>query len=212
MIVHKKYTSSESFQDTNFDFEFDNNKMRLYDECKFSGSGFNDDFEIGECSIAHQIIKHCNNVIEIGGGTGKVSHAINSILQKHNKGSQHIVIEPGVGGTGNHGNEHIYINKKNFNDQYTILKKFANDLTFEDLEILNSKPDCLYVDCEGCLHDFQKTKIGKFILKNVRFIVNEMDGHNNKIIKQWRKSNFKKIGEGYGCGTNCSTYVMYKKQ
>ena len=66
-----------------FNFILDNNyKLKIYDNCKFSGYGFDDNWEIGECSIANQVIPYCKNVLEIGGGTGKVSHIINQILKK----------------------------------------------------------------------------------------------------------------------------------
>ena len=189
-------------------------KLKLYDNCKFSGYGFNDNHEFGECSVANQIIPLCENVIEIGGGTGKVSHMINTLLKDK---TQHIVIEPGEGGRGNHGNKKIYINKENFGDKYTIIKKYAENLNYNDLKILKKKPDCLYVDCEGCLYKFQETNIGKYILKNVKYIVNEMDGFiidkntNDKIKEQWIKNNFEKIGIGYGCGVRCDTEIWKKK-
>ena len=119
-------------------------------------------------------------------------------------------MEPGVGGSGNHGDVHIYNNKKNFNDKYTILKKFANDLTMRDLQILDNKLYCLYVDCEGCLHAFFETEIGKYCLQNARFVVNEMDGYNTEIIQTLSKYNFKQIAVGYGCGINCDTKIWYK--
>lgn len=195
-----------------FDFNLDDTgKMKLYDSCKFSGNGFGNNHELGECSIAVQVIPLCKNVLEIGGGAGKVSHMINSILKKRGLENKHIVMEPGVGGTGNHGDKHIYDNKKNFDDKYTILKKFADDLNMTDLQILDNKPDCLYVDCEGCLHSFFETEIGKYCLQNARFVVNEMDGNNTEIIQSLKKFNFKKIAVGYGCETNCETEVWYKE-
>lgn len=184
-------------------------KFKIYDKCKFSGVGFDVNHEIGECSVAIQVIPLCKNVIEIGGGTGKVSHMINSLLEDK---TQHIVVEPGVGGTGNHGDTIIYENKKNFGDKYTIVKKFAENLVYDDIKILKDNPDCLYVDCEGCLFNFQKTEIGKHILKHVRYIINEMDGNNNEIIQQWKDNNFVKIGTGYGCGTWCNTEIWHKSE
>jgi hypothetical protein len=194
----------------------DNGKFKIYDECKFSGEGFNEDHEIGECSVAIQIIPLCNNVLEIGGGAGKVSHMINSVLAKRNLETQHIVVEPGSDGFGHHGDEKIYINKNNFNDKYTIVKKLCNDLTFDDIKILDNPPDCLYTDCEGCLKDCQETPFFKYVLDNVRFIINEMDGfiqsneHDDHIRNIWILHGFKKIGVGYGCGLSCNTEIWSK--
>lgn len=47
------------------------------DRCYFSGNGFGKNHEIGECSLAYSIIPKVENVVEIGGGAGKVSHVIN---------------------------------------------------------------------------------------------------------------------------------------
>tara|TARA_Y100001970_G_scaffold186363_1_gene226666 strand:- start:10249 stop:10491 length:243 start_codon:yes stop_codon:yes gene_type:complete len=76
---------------------------------------------------------------------------------------------------------------------------------------------------------FSNTEIGKYILNNVRFIINEMDGfvkvnnkenkdnvdNNNildkKIRQQWSNSNHIKLTEGYGCGKRCNTEVWVKK-
>uniref|UniRef100_A0A6C0I9W9 Methyltransferase n=1 Tax=viral metagenome TaxID=1070528 RepID=A0A6C0I9W9_9ZZZZ len=192
------------------------NKMRLYDECKFTGVGFNEAHEHGECSMAHQIIPLCKNVLEIGGGAGKVSHAINTLLSKRNLETKHVVVEPGSIGLGNHGDVNIYENKKNFNDKYTIIKKLCEDLTMDDLHVLEGPPDCLYTDCEGCLHKFFTTDIGKYVLDNVRFIVNEMDGMILKIddatiVELWKKNGFVLVGSGYGCGTDCETQVWYRQ-
>ena len=42
-----------------FNFEYDKNqKLKLYDECKFEGYGFNKLHEIGECSISIQVIPY----------------------------------------------------------------------------------------------------------------------------------------------------------
>ena len=104
------------------EFELDDKgKLKIQEKCKFSGSGFDDNHELGECSVALQIIPKVNNVLEIGGGAGKVSHMINLILQKRGLGRKHIVMEPGSGGNGNHGDIHLWKNKEIFKDKYTIL-------------------------------------------------------------------------------------------
>ncbi len=149
------------------------------------------------------------NVVEIGGGAGKVSHVINTLLTDR---TQHIVVEPGVGGRGNHGDEHLKNNKKKFDDQYTIIKKFANDLVMSDLDVLKNKPQCLYVDCEGCLNSFMSTPVGSYLLKNVEFIVNEMDGHNDKIRNTCKQNGFELYMIGYGCEKRCKTEVWKKKR
>jgi hypothetical protein len=187
----------------------ENNKLKIYEECKFKGDGFDESWELGECSVAFQIIPHCKNVIEIGGGAGKVSHIINKLLKERNIENLHLVLEPNDDNTMG-GNDNIYKNKKNFKDKYTILEKYANDLTMDDLSILEGPPDCLYSDCEGCLFDFLKTDIGKYVLNNIRFVVNEMDGHNEELNEIWKQNNFKKIATGYGCGEACDTEIWYK--
>jgi len=199
-----------------FNFNLDNNnKLKIYDNCKFSGYGFDDNWEIGECSIANQIIPYCKNVLEIGGGTGKVSHKINQVLKKRRREYRHLVLEPNDENTMG-GNNNIYKNKKKFNDKYTILEKYAENLTTDDLKILKGPPDCLYSDCEGCLYSFFNTDIGKYVLNNVRFIVNEMDGFtkgediDNNLRNIWNSNSFKKIGTGYGCGISCDTEIWYK--
>ena len=200
-----------------FNFDLDESgKLKIYDECKFSGYGFNDDWEIGECSIAYQVVPYCNNVLEIGGGSGKVSHIINKILDKKGISNRHLVLEPNDENTMG-GNDNIYKNKQKFNDNYTILEKYAQNLTMEDLDVLDDPPDCLYADCEGCLYEFMNTDIGKYVLNNVRFIVNEMDGFtineniDDNLRNLWKENGFKKIGVGYGCGTACETDVWFRK-
>ena len=93
----------------------------------------------------------------------------------------------------------------------------AENMDFSDLSPLNGPPECLYVDCEGCLEDFHKTELGKYVLSNVRFIVNEMDGFarrptlDNELRVVWKSYGFKKIGAGYGCYKNsCDTEVWSK--
>ena len=187
------------------------NYKKIDDRCKFSGEGFDDNWELGECSIAFKIIPHVNNVLEIGGGSGKVSHIINKILSERNLEKKHIVVEP-IGKETMKGN-HIKTNKKNFGDKYTLVEKYCENMNMNDLKILEGPPDCLYSDCEGCLLKFFKTEIGKYVLKNVRYIVNEMDGFvinntlDNELRKLWRDNGLKKIGEGYGCGVNCVTDI-----
>ena len=190
----------------------------IKDECKFAGSGFGKNHELGECSLAFQVIPYCDSVLEIGGGAGKVSHMINTLLKNPSK---HVVIEPGKGGRGNHGDEHLWKNQKHFNDKYTIIKKYANDLVTDDLKKLGEHgPDCLYVDCEGCLLSFlTDSTIGKSILKSkkLKFIVNEMDGftssiphHDNQLKKLLKDNGFDVYAKGAGCGVRCETLVWKK--
>ena len=68
----------------------------------------------------------------------------------------------------------------------------------------------MFVDCEGCLSDFFTTDIGKFLLLNVRYVVNEMDGNNSVITESLVKYGFRKLNQGYGCGTACVTEVWAK--
>jgi hypothetical protein len=192
----------------------------IKDECKFSGSGFNRNHELGECSLAFQVIPYCESVLEIGGGAGKVSHMINILLKNPLK---HVVIEPGKGGRGNHGDEHLWKNQKYFNDKYTIIKKYANDLVTDDLKMLGDNgPECLYVDCEGCLLSFlTDSTIGKTILKSkkLKYIVNEMDGFTSKIPEHDEKlktllsnNGFVIHAKGAGCGVKCETLVWKKHE
>lgn len=191
-------------------------KLEINHACEFDGAGFDRDHEVGECSVAVQVIPLCKNVIEIGGGTGKVSHMINSILARRDLQTQHIVVEPGSAGRGHHGDTNLGDNKIKFDDKYTIVKKMCEDLTMDDLKVLVEKPDCLFVDCEACLLKFQATEIGRYILSHVRFIVNEMDGDfvlpgtDEQIREQWRQFGFKNIGNGYGCGKSCITEIWGK--
>ena len=207
-------TQQEDKKDIKFKYDSEN-KLKIDDSCKFAGVGFDENHEIGECSVAIQVIPLVNNVLEIGGGAGKVSHKINSILKERNLESKHIVIEPGEEGIGNHGSN-IYKNKTNFDDKYTIIKKFAEDLTYDDLKIIDGKPDCLFVDCEGCLHKFFETQIGKYCLLNARFVINEQDSHVIKkkqedLSKVLESYNFKLYDLGYGCGEFCLTEIWLKK-
>ena len=200
-----------------FNFEYDKNqKLKLYDECKFEGYGFNKLHEIGECSISIQVIPYVKNVLEIGGGSGKVSHIINKMLKKRNLEKKHVVVEPGTSGKGHNFQDLIYKNKTKFNDKYTIVKKMVENLTMNDLKILDKKPECLYVDCEGCLHNFFDTSIGKYCLEQSRFVINEQDSSSinkdiNDLYKILKSYNFKLIDYGYGCGTRCLTDIWYKE-
>jgi hypothetical protein len=197
--------------------EFDSQKrMKIYNECFFSGFGFNDNHEVGECSSALQIAKHCKNVLEIGGGTGKVSHVINKELKKTGKEYQHLVVEPYLPDMKDdrlrlvnpglyYEKQDLRKNQRKFNDKYSITHKAAQELVIEDFDVLNGPPDCIISDCEGNLFFFQQTPAGKYALDNARFIINEMDGHDEYIREQWRKHGFEFIAMGYGCGTNCDT-------
>ena len=217
LLIPRQYFIRETFHDDILkkikdSFKLDNKgKIKIDNTCKFSGEGFGEDHEIGECSISTQLIPLCKNVIEIGGGAGKVSHMINTILKNNNVHYQHIVVEPGERGTGNHGNINIYKNHDTFKDDYIVIKKLATELLISDFNILDDKPDCLYVDCEGCLYDFQNTEVGKYVLEHVTFVINEMDGNNENIIKQWRDNGFIELITGYGCGIACETKVYIKK-
>ena len=209
-LIFKKSENFSQLEKHNFKYD-DNNKLKIYDECKFSGEGFDLNHELGECSIALQIVPLVKNVLEIGGGAGKVSHMINKILKERNLQKNHIVIEPGVDGNSPHKDK-IYLNKKKFNDEYTVKKKLAEDLTSDDLDFV---PDCLYVDCEGCLHKFFETDIGKYCLKNARYLVNENDSFVIKKKQQDLRDiltnyGFNKLAIGYGCNTGCETEVWYK--
>ena len=215
-LLFNNSVKKKSFNNNHFLLD-ESGKLKINNKCNYSGVGFDENHEVGECSVAIQIIPLCNNVLEIGGGAGKVSHMINSILAERNLETQHIVVEPGSIGYGNHGDENIYLNKEKFKDKYTVVKKLCGDLTMEDIKIFDKPPDCLFVDCEGCLKDCQETAFFKYVLENVRFIVNEMDGFVqsptcDQIIKnKWKSFGFKKIATGYGCGVTCDTEIWYKE-
>ena len=67
------------------------------------------------------------------------------------------------------------------------------------------------------MHKFFETEIGKYCLKNVRYIENENDSFVIKKKQQdlrdiLTKYGFNKIAIGYGCGTSCETEVWYKNK
>lgn len=185
----------------------------LVPECLFKGHGFDESFEHGECSVAFQLIPHVKNVLEIGGGAGKVSRMINQRLADP---TRHVVVEPGSEGLGNHGDRSLQKNQMDFKDKYTIVKKFAENLVMDDLVVLQGPPDCLFVDCEGCLEVFFQTEIGKYTLRNARYIVNEMDGFvrgpevDQQLRHLWKEYGFVLHGIGLGCGITCETEVWKK--
>ena len=80
---------------------------------------------------------------------------------------------------------------------------------------MDNSPDCLFVDCEGCLHKFFDTEISKHCLKSTRFVVNEQDSLLLKDIKDLHKtlenSGFTLIAKVSGCGTSCLTDIGIKK-
>lgn len=174
----------------------------LNDKCNFDGYQFSKNHENGECSVAYFIIPLVSNVIEIGGGTGKISHVINSLLKDK---TQHIVIEP-----GDWYGDVLMQNKSYFDDKYTIVSKKAEDVILNDLSVLNSLPNCLFVDCEGCLKEFFKTTTGHYILSHVKYIVNEMDGHNDDLRTLWSTNGFVLKHTGSGCDGRCSTEVWVR--
>ena len=92
----RSFFTNSSKNIENFNFTLDeNNKLKIFDNCKYGGYAFNQEHELGECSIANQIIPHVKNVLEIGGGAGKVSHMINHLLEKRGLNYKHVVVEPG---------------------------------------------------------------------------------------------------------------------
>ena len=204
-------------KDTRDDFSeiFDSTKINIPLDKRCIDSSFkgtsDPNHEQAECSITFKIIPKCKNVLEIGGGLGKVSHFININLKNP---YNHVVMEPAVNSKNNTGDwkigKYLIENKKNHGDKYTIIPKFATELTKKDLKILGGPPDCLYVDCEGCLLGFLKSDIGKFVLKSLRFVVNEMDGNNDEIDKILKKNGFKLKHVGYGCGKSCYTNVYQR--
>lgn len=207
--------ASEKASTTSHSFQLDSrNRLPVVDDCRFSGEGFGDEWEVGECSVATQIIPLCKNVLEIGGGTGKVSHMINKLLGDRGLSERHVVVEPG--GPTDMGKGTLVRNKARFGDKYTIVKKYASDMDKSDLRPLQGPPDCLYADCEGCLLHFFASDVGKYVLDNVRYVVNEMDGFainadvDTKLRTIWKQAGFNKIGEGYGCGVRCETDIWYR--
>ena len=52
------------------------------------------------------------------------------------------------------GNDNIYKNKQKFNDNYTILEKYAEDLTMKDLEILDGPPIVYFLIVKGVYINF----------------------------------------------------------
>lgn len=201
----------------NFDLD-DQGKLKIFEECKeFNSVKGNPYDEFGECSVAIQLIPFCKNVIEIGAGKGKVSHMINKMLSLRGLETQHIAIEMGNGRF-----RMLERTKRKYGDKFTPIKKNVMQLVDSDYAVFNEKPDCLFVDCEGCLHEFQTTDIGKNIFKSVRFIVNEMDSSpcppgcdideelNDELRSSWKSMGFVKIAEGYGCKDKCACDVWFR--
>ena len=161
--------------------------------------------EIGECEFTKKYVGRCKNVLEIGGGTGKVSHYINQELKDKKK---HYVVEPSIG-MGVKFGKHIENNKRNHNDQYHIDKRKINDIPLWEIESkLGGKIDCIISDCEGCSLRFYENN--PEVLRSVSMIQNEMDGNNEELRKLWKNAGFKHEDTGFGCGIKCVTEMWVK--
>lgn len=183
------------------------NKLKLSNDCLFSGYGFDPTHELGECSTLSQIMPRIKSVLELGGGAGKISHYINSHLRNP---QLHVVVEPGTGAPGNHGDLKLLKNKSRFNDKYTIVKKYGHDLNLTDLSAVGGKPELLVSDCEGGLYQFLKSNIWNSIKEHVKMVINEMDGHNDEIRRLLLQHGYVHFVNGYGCGTACDNEVWVR--
>jgi hypothetical protein len=144
----------------------------------------------------------CKSVLEIGAGSGKVSHYINKNLKDR---TRHYVVEPGEGHVGA-GDQHKYLrlNRNKHHDKYHIDNRAILDIPLKDIHDKIGKIDCIVSDCEGCTLEYYKKN--PEILNETKYIINEMDGHvtNNsdqELRDLWKKNGFTHIDTGCGCGS-----------
>lgn len=173
-----------------------------------SFEGIQPDGEQGECSVAIEIAPRCENVLEIGSGSGKVSSFINRNLKDPAK---HIVLDRCLSTPYTTHNNHI-INKQKHNDKYTSISKLVTDLTI--LDVRDILPiNCVISECEICLLTFFNSYIGNQVLNSAKIIVKikERDSkYNEKIESILYNNDFVHTNTGYGCGIDCDTNIYTK--
>lgn len=166
-----------------------------------SFEGVGPDHEQGEAEMAHKYMSSCKNILEVGGGSGKISHYLNRNFKNP---TAHYVVEPGEWDWANHLNK----NKEKHNDQYYIDTRKIEDIPLEEIENKIGEIDCIVSDCEGCMFNFYKEN--PKVMKKTRLIMNEMDGHNDELRKLWSTNDYTYLVKGNGCGVNCDSDLWIK--
>lgn len=167
-----------------------------------SFDGVSPDWEQGEAEMAHKYMGSCKNILEVGGGSGKVSHYLNRNLKNP---EAHYVVEPSVWDIGNH----LAKNREKHSDKYFLDKRKINDIPLSDIEKKIGPVDCIVSDCEGCMLDFYKHNPRVFTTASK--IMNEMDGHNQELRSLWSKNGYNYLVKGCGCGgCGCDTDLWVK--
>ena len=164
--------------------------------------GVSPDWEQGEAEMADKYMGSCRNILEVGGGSGKVSHYLNRNLKNP---QAHYVVEPSVWDIGNH----LAKNREKHNDRYFLDKRKINDIPLSDIEKQIGPIDCIVSDCEGCMLDFYKQNPQVFTTASK--IMNEMDSHNEELRSMWSKNGYNYLVKGCGCGgCGCDTDLWVK--
>lgn len=162
-----------------------------------SFKGVPKDWEQGEAEMAHKYMGSCKNILEVGGGSGKVSHYLNRNLRNP---KAHLVVEPSVWDIGNH----IADNRDSHKDQYLLDKRKITDIPLSEITEKIGPVDCIVSDCEGCMLDFYKKN--PHVFATASKIMNEMDGHNPELRKMWSDHGYTYLVKGCGCGgCGCDT-------
>ena len=172
--------------------------------CDSSFVGVGECHEQGEAEVADKYAKMCKSVLEIGAGSGKVSHYINKNLKDR---TRHYVVEPGEGHNGAYDQyKYLLKNRNKHHDKYHIDRRAILDIPLKDIHDKIGKIDCIVSDCEGCTLEYYKKH--PEILKEVKYIMNEMDGGHGELQSLWKKNGFTHIDTGCGCGgCSCDTEI-----
>lgn len=166
--------------------------------------------EFGEREMVSKYIKPYNRILEFGGGAGSVSVIIQQNITDKNK---HVVIQPNdkedphamFGGI-----KQLKKNSESCNCKFTIidhiLKKNEIELIYRTL---GDYPDCMVVDCEGCLVD--EYKKNPILFSKVECIIVERDDQKNEYFDLFKKLKLRHVDSGCGCG-HCKSYEEYRKK
>ena len=172
--------------------------------------GISPDWEQGEAEMIDKYFDPniCQRVLEIGAGSGKVSHYIN---RKMNDRSKHYAVEPLEAEMGKRVGALIHQNRKKMGDKYFIDHRKIEDIPTKDIvNKLGGPPTCIISDCEGCTLNYYQNN--PEIFNSVKMIMNEMDGHTNKLRNLWKSNGFTQKVIGCGCGSNCCDTDMWVKE
>ena len=113
--------------------------------------------EYGERQLARLFVPGCQNVLELGGGSGSVSGAIQEALRKGGRQANHVVVQPredasAMGG----GASALVANRDACGDEYTVVDHYLQPGASFEFDG-GGGVDCAVVDCEGCLDgEFEK--------------------------------------------------------